>query len=97
LYAQNVSADGLHVLAAFVGQDTDEAWTLDLHTHRLKRLTVGREPVVPGTVSADGRTVLVAAGDPLGPPRDETVEALPFGGGRATVVVRHAGSPTWNR
>jgi hypothetical protein len=97
LYAQGVSADGLHVLATFGGQDTDEAWTLDLHTHALRRLTIGRNPVVPGSISQDGRTVLVASGDPFGPPRDQNVVTMPFGGGKPTVIVRHAGSPTWNR
>ena len=85
------------LLARFSGQDTEEAWTLDLHGDHLHRLIVHGQPILPGAISRDGRTILGAAGDPLGPPSNQTVVTVPFGGGRATVLVRHAGSPSWTR
>jgi WD40 repeat protein len=97
LYPVAFSADGKHLLARFSGQDTDEAWTLDLHGNHLRRLTVHGQPILPGAISRDGSTVLGVAGDPLGPPINQTIVTLPFGGGHATVLLRRAGSPSWTR
>ncbi len=45
-------------------------------------------------LSADGRTVLVQRGyfdDPV----HQSVATIPFGGGRATVLVAHGSDPSW--
>lgn len=92
-----ISADGEHLLADYSGQDTDEAWTVDMASGRVHRIVIGSEPVTPAGISLDGSTVLVDRGDFLNAPSSGTVETMPFGGARATVLVRHAGRPSWNR
>jgi hypothetical protein len=97
LYPVAFSADGKRLLARFSGQDTDEAWTLDLHGNHLRRLTVHGLPILPDAISRDGRTILGGAGDPLGPPMNQTIVTVPFAGGPDTVLVRRAGSASWTR
>ncbi len=90
-----LSADGRHLLASFTGEDTDFAETVDVVTHATYQLKIGEKYLTAGGISSDGRRVLVDAGGFENTPSHGTVESLPFTGGKATVLVRHAGSPTW--
>jgi hypothetical protein len=92
-----VSADGEHLVASYVGEDTSQAWAVDLIGHEARRLTQGRASVVAGGISADGESALVEIGGFLAPPSRGRIATLPFGGGRARVLIRRGGSPSWNR
>lgn len=91
------SADGDRLLLAYKGEDASEAWTIQFPAGVAKQLTVGGQSVMPSAISRDGRSVLVTAGGFLGPPTRQTIELVPFGGGRARVLVRDAEEPSWNR
>jgi hypothetical protein len=84
-----VSANGTHLLAEFIGTNQSAAWAVDLAARKAGRITIsGGRTVVGGGISRDGRRVLAADGDAI---------SVPFGGGPATVLVRHATEPSWNR
>jgi Tol biopolymer transport system component len=91
------SADGTRLLARYEGQDTEQTWTIDLVTNRLRELKIGGQDIGPGGLSLDGRTVLADRGAFLNPSSSGTVETIPFSGGRANAVVAHAAQPSWNR
>jgi hypothetical protein len=90
------SDDGRRLLAEFVGQDTSEAWTVQLPSGRARDLTGKVDNVSGAGLSRDGRTVLVQRGSPEDPAH-QSVATIPFAGGRARVLVAHGGSPSWNR
>ena len=92
-----VSADGRRLVASYVGEDTSQAWSVDLVSHEARRLTQGRSAVTAWGISADGESALVEIGGFLGPPSRGRIATLPFGGGRARVLIRRGGSPSWNR
>lgn len=91
------SADGTRLLARYEGQDTEQTWTIDLVTNRLRELKIGGQDIGPGGLSHDGGTVLADRGAFLNPPASGSVETIPFSGGRAHVLVAHAAAPSWNR
>ena len=92
-----VAGGGVHLLAAYQGQDTDQAWTVNLKTGAARRITFRRGYVTPWGISRNGRRVLIQIGAFEGPASRGTVAAVPFGGGSGTVLVRHAAAPSWNR
>jgi hypothetical protein len=90
------SADGRRLVAEFEGQDTSVGFTVNPATGRTRSLSRNQESgFVAADLSRDGRTVLGTTGgpDPL-EPRD--VVTKPYGGGHATVLVRHAAFPDWS-
>jgi hypothetical protein len=90
------SADGRRLLAEFGGQDTSEAWTVNPATGRARDLTGKVDNVVGRGLSLDGSTVLVQRGS-FEDAAHQSVATIPYGGGRAHVLVRRGGSPSWNR
>ncbi len=90
------SADGHRLLGEFGGQDTSEAWTISVVTHRAHRLLVGGRAVVGDGLSRDGKTVLVTEGALGDPPSQDRIATLPFAGGHATTVVVHGALASWN-
>jgi Tol biopolymer transport system component len=88
------SADGSRLLAEYGGQDTSEAWTVDVRSGRARDLTGRFDNVIGADLSADGRTVLVQRGF-FDDPAHHSVARIPFGGGRATVLVRRGSAPSW--
>src|SRR5215213_10254098 len=88
------SADGSRLLAEYGGQDTSEAWTVDVASGRARDLTGRFDGVIGANLSADGSTVLVQRGY-FDDPRHQSVATIPFNGGRATVLVRHGSEPSW--
>jgi Tol biopolymer transport system component len=96
LTATQFSGNGKRLLAEYVGQDTSEAWTVDVATGKGRDLTGRVDGVIGEALSADGKTVLVQRGffdDPL----RQSVATIPWAGGRATVLVKHGSAPSWNR
>lgn len=93
-----VSADGRHLLAEFEGTDQSDAWAIDLVSHKANRVTIGRGQTVVGRgISRNGKRLLVDSGAFLGSPFAGRVMTVPFGGGPATVLVKHAIEPSWNQ
>ena len=88
------SADGSRLLAEYGGQDTSEAWTVDVGSGRARDLTGRFDGVIGGGLSADGQTVLVQRGY-FDLPGRQAVATIPFRGGRATILVRHGSAPSW--
>lgn len=91
-----VSANGRYLVANFVGEDTENAVTVDLVTHKQHELKVGKFPPVGYGISKDGKRVLVDTGFEA-PPQQGTVDSVPFAGGPATVLHTHGGEPSWNQ
>jgi Tol biopolymer transport system component len=90
-----VSANGVDMIADFVGQDTSYAYTVNLKTHATKKLIVSGQTVTPWGVSKNGKRVLVVFGG--FETAAGTIETLPFGGGSPTVLVAHGNFPSWNQ
>jgi dipeptidyl aminopeptidase/acylaminoacyl peptidase len=90
------SADGSRLLAEFGGQDTSEAWTVQVPSGRARRVTVKGQPVVAGAISRDGSRLLVFEGGFEGPAQPDNVVTVPATGGAPTLLVAHANQPTWN-
>lgn len=88
------SADGSRLLAEYGGQDTSEAWTVDVQSGRARDLTGKVDGVIGSALSPDGSTVLVQRGY-FDDPQHQSVATIPFGGGRATVLVRRGSEPSW--
>jgi hypothetical protein len=88
------SAGGTRLLAEYGGQDTSEAWTVDVASGHARDLTGRFDGVIGADLSADGTTVLVQRGY-FDDPRHQSIATIPFPGGRATVLVRHGSAPSW--
>ncbi len=94
LTATDWSADGSRLLAEYGGQDTSEAWTVDVGSGRARDLTGRVDGTIGSALSPDGSTVLVQRGY-FDDPEHQSVATIPFGGGRATVLVKHGSEPSW--
>jgi hypothetical protein len=92
-----VSADGQHLLAEFVGTDQSDAWAIDLVGRNADQVTISGHTVVGRGISRDGGRLLVDSGAFLHAPSNGQVMTVPFAGGRASVLVRHAIEPSWNQ
>ena len=88
------SADGRRLLAEFGGQDTSEAWTVDVRTGHARDLTGRVDSVIGRGLSPDGRTVLVQRGS-FDDPQHQSIATIPWSGGRAHALVRHGAEPSW--
>lgn len=93
LTATSWSADGARLLAEYGGQDTSEAWTVDVRTGRARDLTGKVDGIIGRGLSADGRTVLVQRGY-FDDPR-QSIATLPWRGGRARALVGRGADPSW--
>jgi hypothetical protein len=90
------SSDGTRLLAEFVGQDTSEAWTVQVPSGRARPVRVKRLPVVGAAISKDGSRLLVYEGGLEGPAEGDSVVTVPFSGGAPTLLAAHAAQPSWN-
>lgn len=88
------SADGTRLLAEYGGQDTSEAWAVDVASGRARDLTGRFDGVIGTDLSADGTTVLVQRGY-FDDPKHQSIATIPFRGGRPTVLVRRGSEPSW--
>jgi len=92
-----VSANGVNLVADFVGEDTSNAYTVNLKTHASKELMVSGQTVTPWGISKNGQRVLVVFGGFEANASAGRIETLPFGGGSPTVLVAHGNVPSWNQ
>ncbi|HEX4483012.1 MAG TPA: hypothetical protein VH081_04440 [Solirubrobacteraceae bacterium] len=92
------SSDGTKLLAQFVGQDTSEAWTVDVASGRARRVTArgARLPLQAAGLSSDGSTILIDEGGDEGPASEGRVATMPFAGGLSKVLVAHGSQSSWN-
>ena len=91
----DVSSDGNRIIAAFVGQDTDEAWTVQISPRKVRQVPFGQTTVQPAGISSDGQQLLLDAGSFEQSPAHGTVETMAFAGGRPSTVTAGAGA-SWN-
>jgi DNA-binding beta-propeller fold protein YncE len=88
------SANGRRLLAALGGQDTWQAYAVNPKRGGARRI---RTFVAPFALSRDGRFVI--GGDNTessGDPGRSNVVRVPWTGGKARVLLHHAGSPSFN-
>jgi hypothetical protein len=91
-----VSAGGNRLIAEFVGEDTSNAWAVQLSPFKLRQLTFKGNGVQGAGISADGSTLLVDAGAFETSQHHGVVYTTPFGGGPFTKLTDGA-QPSWNR
>jgi hypothetical protein len=96
LVPKAISGDGRRLLAEYEGEDDTWAWSVDLVTRKVRELKAHGRVVTGWGISRDGRRVLVDSGSRRELSGGE-VETMPFSGGRAQVLVRNGGAPSWNR
>jgi hypothetical protein len=89
------SATGAHLLADFQGTDTSAAWTVDLSSAKpvVRDLDGIADGNIPDGISGNGETVLVDNGFEG---TAHSLETIPWGGGKPTVLVKHGGNGSWN-
>jgi hypothetical protein len=94
-----LSADGTHLLACAAYEFHCSPVTFTVPQGRRRALAVPtkiHELAYAEDLSRDGRAVLVDAG-PFDGDLHHRAYAVPFGGGRARLLVREARSPSWAR
>jgi hypothetical protein len=92
-----LSASGNRMIAQYVGEDTNEAYTVSVTGHRARRITVPHHSSVQaGGISSNGRTLLVTLDAFENPTAAGKVALLPFSGGQPKVLANHAGFGSWN-
>jgi hypothetical protein len=90
------SADGARLLAEFEGEDTSEAYAVDVSTGRARGVRVGRQEVQAGGISSDGSTLLLDTDSFEQAPSRGRIVTQPWAGGSPTVLVAHGGQASWN-
>jgi Tol biopolymer transport system component len=99
LYPTQWSASGSRLLAEFEGQDTSYAVTVNPRTgtqHALDKRNQGESGFVGTAISKDGGTVLGYTGG-FDPGLAHDIATIPYGGGKARILVKNAYSPDWSR
>jgi hypothetical protein len=90
------SAAGGRLLAEFEGQDTSGAYAVSVASGRARSVTVHGQMVQGAGISSDGSMLLIDVGSFEQPPSHGRVEAIPFAGGPAKVLVAHGSQGSWN-
>jgi hypothetical protein len=90
------SGDGSRLLAEFGGEDTSEAWTVQVPSGRARRLLVHGRTVIGAGISASGASVLVDEASFEQPPSSGRIASVPFAGGASTVLVAHGAQGSWS-
>jgi len=91
-----VSADGNRILAAFTGEDTDYAVAVQISPRIVHTVDVGEQYALPGAISKNGDTLLIAYGSFEQAADTGTVDTVPFLGSQRTKLARGAW-PTWDK
>ncbi len=91
-----VSANGRRMIAGFEGEDTDNAYTVDLKTHAVHELHVGTKVVTPWGISRNGQRLLVNVGGFENSNGPGNVESMSFAGGDAKVLGK-GDFPSWTQ
>jgi hypothetical protein len=91
------SAGGQRMVAEFVGEDTNEGYTVSVASRTAKLIKVAHHDSVQANgISRNGRTVLVTLDAAENPTAAGQIATIPFSGGRPRVFARHAGFGSWN-
>jgi Tol biopolymer transport system component len=91
------SANGSRLLTEFGGQDTSYAVTVNPRTGAQRPLVEATEQGFVGTaLSSDGKQVLGFSGG-FEPGPNHKVLAIPYAGGRQSVLAKNAYEPDWSR
>jgi len=91
------SESGTRLLAEFGGQDTSYAVTVNPRTGAERRIgPAGEQGFVATALSRDGSTVLGFTGG-FEPGPNHAVATVPYGGGKATTLVKGGYEPDWSR
>jgi hypothetical protein len=90
------SADGARLLAEFGGEDTSEAYAVDVATGRARALHVGRQEVQGGGISSDGSRLLLDTNSFEQAPSRGRIVTVPWAGGSPTLLVAHGAQASWN-
>jgi hypothetical protein len=92
----SVSRDGSRLLAGYIGEDTDEAWTVQLSTGKAREVTVPHQYVQGTAISSDGKSLLIEVGAFENSPSHGTVEKIPFGGGAVVKLIHGGAEGSWD-
>lgn len=87
------SANGEHLLAGFTGTDQSASWVVDLADKTAVPRRLIDSENTPDAISRDGGTVLLTNGFEGQP---TSVESVPWGGGKPTVLARRGANASWN-
>ncbi len=91
------SASGRRMVAEFVGEDTNEGYTVSVVSRTAKPIKVAHHNSVEANgISRNGKTVLVTLDAGENPTAVGQIATIPFSGGRPRVLARHAGFGSWN-
>jgi hypothetical protein len=90
------SASGSRLVAEFEGQDTSNAYAVSVASGRARGIKVHAQTVQGAGISSDGSTLLIDVGSFEQAPSHGRIEAIPFAGGRAKVLVAHGAQGSWN-
>jgi Tol biopolymer transport system component len=91
-----LSANGKRLLAELEGQDTSAGFAVNPSNGKVRLLGKGLENgFVGANLTADGRTVLGQTGG-ADPNNRHNIGTMPYRGGKAKVLVRHATDPDWS-
>jgi hypothetical protein len=90
------AANGSRLLAEFEGEDTSDAYAVNVASGRARAVSVRAGAQAAG-ISSDGSTLLLDVGAFEQSPGHARIETMPFGGGPATVLVAHGSQASWNR
>jgi Tol biopolymer transport system component len=91
------SADGSRLVAEFEGEDTSNAYAVNVASGQARAVTVRGQSAQAAGISSDGSTLLLDAGSFEQPSSHGQIVTVPFAGGHATVLVAHASQASWNR
>jgi WD40 repeat protein len=78
------------------GEDTSNAYAVTVASGRARAVTVHGQTVQAAGISSDGSTLLVDAGSFEQAPFSGRIDAIPFAGGHAKVLVAHGAEGSWN-
>jgi hypothetical protein len=89
------SANGSHLLADFQGTDTSSAWTVDLSGAKpvVRDLDGIADGNIAAGISRNGQTILIDSGFEGSP---QSVETIPWAGGKPTVLAKQGAFASWN-
>lgn len=90
------SATGSRLLAELEGEDTSEAFAVNVANGRARPVHVGRQEVQGAGISSDGSTLLLDTGSFEEPPSHGRIVTVPWAGGAPTVLVAHGAQASWN-
>jgi hypothetical protein len=90
-----VSANGNRIIAEYGGEDTSDAWTIQISPREVSQVKIGDQDVQAAGISRDGTRLLVGVGAFEQSAGHGSVETMTFGGG-GVVNVTQGVEASWN-